>query len=86
MGLLNCSHRSKEDFLDGEAEEDGQEDTHVCQNHETGIALGEVDACRVKVGPFVECGEENAGCKRSADGAICDKTHLFMQLSASLEP
>lgn len=85
MGFLNRSQMTKEDFLDSVTEENSEEDAHVGQDHETGIALGEVDTCRVKVGSLLECGKDNGGGKRGASCTVRGNTHLVLQLW-SLEP
>lgn len=77
MSFLNRSQMTKEDFLDSEAEEDCEEDAHICQYHKTGIALREIDAGRVEIRPLLEGGKNNSGCKRRAYRTIRSKTHLF---------
>ena len=62
MGFLNRSQMTKEDFLDSKAEKNGEEDAHICQYHKTGIALREIDACRVEIGPLLEGGKNDSRC------------------------
>jgi hypothetical protein len=83
MGVFNGAQVAKEDPLDRESEHDGEEDAHVGEDHETRIALREIDTCRVEVGPLLECGEDDGCCERGADGTICRKTHLLHGQNAS---
>jgi DNA-directed RNA polymerase subunit K/omega len=53
---------TKEDLLDSKAKENGEKNAHVCQNHKTGIALREIDAGRVEVGPLLERSKDNSRC------------------------
>jgi hypothetical protein len=77
MGVFNGSELAKEYPLDRESEHDGKEDAHVGEDHETRIALRQIDTCRVEVWPLLEGSQDNSCCERSADGTICRKTHLL---------
>jgi hypothetical protein len=79
MGLLNGPQVAKEYPLDHESKHDGEEDAHVCEHHETGIALREINTCRVEVWPLLEGGDDDSGGERGADGTICRETHLVRQ-------
>jgi hypothetical protein len=77
MGVFNGSELAKEYPLDRESEHDGKEDAHVGEDHETRIALRQIDTCRVEVWPLLEGRQHNGRCERGADGTICRKTHLL---------
>ena len=70
MCLLDRPQMSKEDLLHGEAKENGEEDAHVCQDHQTGIALRKVDAGRVEVWPLLESSQNHGRRQRGAERTI----------------
>jgi len=76
MSFLNGPKVAKEYPLDRESKQNGKKDAHVCEHHETGIALREIDTCGVEVWPLLEGREDNGRCERGADGTVCRKTHL----------
>ena len=62
MSLLYRSQMAKEYLLNSKAEENCDEDAHICQYHETGIALREIDTCRVEIRPLLERGKNDSRC------------------------
>ena len=59
MRLFNGPQIAEKDLLHSEAEQDCEEDAHVCEDHKAGIALREIDACRVEIRPLLERREDN---------------------------
>ena len=75
MGFLDGAQMSKEELLHGDTEQNGEEDSHVCQDHQTGIALRKVDARRVEVWPLLERSENHRRGQRRAECTVCSETH-----------
>jgi hypothetical protein len=76
MGVFDGPQLAKEYPLDREPEHDGEVDAHVGEDHETRVALREIDTCRVEVWPLLEGRQHNGCCERRADGPVCRETHL----------